>query len=404
MRWGYANELGPFQIWDALGFEATAGRIASEGRELPQLASRMLGTHPEAESFYRVFDPGGDGKRQLQKEYFDFNAATYKALEPRPGIILLSDLKHDRGIVKSNPGASLIDLGDGVLCCEFHSKANAIGDDIMQMIRAGLSELETNFDAMVIGNQGENFSAGANLMMVLLAAQDGEWEELDAACRAFQQMNMALKYSPKPVVAAPFGLALGGGCEMPMHCARVQASAELYMGLVEVGVGVIPAGGGCKEMLLRSRDVKKIFEQIGFAKVSASAVDARQLRYLRDGDGTSMNPERLIDDAKRLALALVPGYAPPVPKEVQVSGDEGFALMKMGVWMALQGGYISAYDAVIGEKLAYVLSGGRLTGTPAVSEQYLLDLEREAFLSLCGRMETQQRIQHMLKTGKPLRN
>jgi 3-hydroxyacyl-CoA dehydrogenase len=405
MRWGYANVLGPFEIWDALGFEPTARRIALEGCELPEHILRMLGKQGSGEmSFYR---PGGileDG-REPRTEYFDLSAGEYRELEPRPGIAVLPDLKRSRGVVKTNPGASLIDLGDGVLCCEFHSKANAIGDDIVHMVRAGLAELETNFDAMVIGNQGENFSVGANLMMVLLAAQEQEWDDLSAAIQAFQQMNMSLKYAPKPVVAAPFGLALGGGCELPLHCTRIQASAELYMGLVEVGVGVIPAGGGCKEMLLRSHDLKKIFEQIGFAKVSASVVEARQFRFLRDGDGISMNPERLIDDAKQLALSLAPTHAPGAPRaDITVSGDEGFALMKMGVWMARQGGYISDYDAVIGEKLAYVLSGGRLTGTPKVSEQYILDLEREAFLSLCGRPETQQRIQHMLKTGKPLRN
>lgn len=399
MRWGYANALGPFELWDALGFESTAHRISSEGRELPELVVRMLGAG--AKSFYRPADTAN----QPRTEYFDLLATSYKEIEPRPGITLLADVKRARGLVKKNPGASLIDLGDGVLCCEFHSKANAMGDDIMHMVRAGLAELETNFDAMVIGNQGENFSAGANLMMVLLAAQEQEWDDLNAAIQSFQQMNMALKYAPKPVVAAPFGLALGGGCELPLHATRIQASAELYMGLVEVGVGLIPAGGGCKEMLLRSHDIKKIFEQIGFAKVSTSAVEARQFRYLRDGDGVSMNPERLIGDAKHLALSLVPDHAPGGPRtDITVSGDEGFALMKMGVWMAQQGGYISAYDAVIGEKLAYVLSGGRLTGKPQVSEQYLLDLEREAFLSLCGHKETQQRIQHMLKTGKPLRN
>src|SRR6202021_1402920 len=299
---------------------------------------------------------------------------------------------------------SLIDLGDGVLCCEFHSKANAIGDDIMHMVRAGLAELETNFDAMVIGNQGENFSAGANLMMVLLAAQEQEWDELNAAIQAFQQMNMSVKYSPNPVVAAPFGLALGGGCETPLHCTRIQASAELYMGLVEVGVGLIPGGGGCKEMVSRTKDVKKIFEQIGFAKVSSSAAEARQFRYLRDGDGISMNPERLIDDAKQTALSLTAGYAPGAPRtDITVSGEDGFALMKMGVWMARQGGYISDYDAVIGEKLAFILSGGRLTGTPKVSEQYILDLEREAFLSRAGRPEPHESIQQMRKTGKPPR-
>jgi 3-hydroxyacyl-CoA dehydrogenase len=402
MRWGYANALGPFEIWDALGFEPTARRIALEGRELPERVLRMLGKQGSGEmSFYR----SADSEREPRNDYFDLTAGEYAALEPRPGIIVLPDLKRARGVVKANPGASLIDLGDGVLCCEFHSKANAMGDDIVQMVGAGLAELETNFDAMVIGNQGENFSAGANLMMVLLAAQEQEWDDLSAAIHAFQQMNMSLKYAPKPVVAAPFGLALGGGCELPLHCTRIQSSAELYMGLVEVGVGLIPAGGGCKEMLLRSHDLKKVFEQIGFAKVSTSATEARQFRFLRDGDGISMNSERLIDDAKKLALSLVPGYAPGAPRtDITVSGDEGFALMKMGVWMARQGGYISDYDAAIGEKLAFVLSGGRLTGTPKVSEQYILDLEREAFLSLCGRAETQQRIQHMLKTGKPLRN
>src|SRR5579863_4578744 len=298
MRWGYANELGPFEIWDALGFETAARRIALEGRELPERILRLLGNHgPVAKSFYR---PAGFSEVDCEPrtEYFDLIASTYQELEPRPGITVLADLKRARGVVKTNPGASLIDLGDGVLCCEFHSKANAIGDDIMHMVRAGLAELETGFDAMVIGNQGENFSAGANLMMVLLAAQEQEWDDLSAAVHAFQQLNMSLKYAPKPVVAAPFGLALGGGCEIPLHCRRVQASAELYMGLVEVGVGLIPAGGGCKEMLLRSHDLRKIFEQVGFAKVSTSAVEARQFRFLRDGDGISMNPERLIDDAK----------------------------------------------------------------------------------------------------------
>ena len=399
MRWGYANSMGPFELWDALGFEETARRVEAEGRALPDNVQRMRAAG--AQSFYR----SADADRQPKTEYFDLAGSGYQALEPRPGITVLSDLKRARGVVKKNAGASLIDLGDGVLCCEFHSKMNSLGDDILHMVRAGLTELETNFDAMVIGNQGEQFSVGANLMMVLLAAQEGEWDELNAAVHRYQQLNMALKYASKPVVAAPFGMALGGGCETPIHCTRIQASAELYMGLVEVGVGLIPAGGGCKELLTRSRDIKKIFEQIGFAKVSSSASEARQFKYLRDGDGVSMNPERLIDDAKQLALSLVPGHAPGAPRtDVEVSGEAGFALMKMGVWMARQGGYISDYDVVVGEKLAHVLSGGRLTGSPQVSEQYLLDLEREAFLSLCGRRETQARMQHMLKTGKPLRN
>ena len=399
MRWGYANTFGPFELWDALGFVPTARRIEAEGRALPESIHKMLWAG--AQSFYRAADAGG----QPKTEYFDLAGSGYHELEPRPGVTVLRDLKRARGVVKSNAGASLLDLGDGVLCCEFHSKMNALGGDIMQMLRAGLAELETNFDAMVIGNQGENFSVGANLMMVLLAAQEEEWDELNAEIHRYQQLNMALKYAAKPVVAAPFGMSLGGGCETPLHCTRVQASAELYMGLVEVGVGLIPAGGGCKEMLMRSRDVKKIFEQIGFAKVSGSAVEARQMKFLRDGDGISMNAERLLDDAKQLALSLVASHAPGAPRtDITVTGQDGFALMKMGVWMARQGGYISDFDVVVGEKLAHVLSGGRLTGSQQVSEQYLLDLEREAFLSLCGRRETQARMQHMLKTGKALRN
>jgi 3-hydroxyacyl-CoA dehydrogenase len=405
MRWGYANELGPFELWDALGFVETARRIeagwnGSEPRVLPENVQRMLNSG--AHSFYRDADVNGEPRT----EYFDLAGGNrYTVIETRPGITVLSGVKRARGVVEKNAGASLVNLGDGVLCCEFHGKMNALGEDVFSMLQTGLAKLGNGFDAMVIGNQGENFSVGANLMMVLLGAQEQEWDELNAAINRFQQINMAIKYSPRPVVAAPFGMSLGGGCEIPMHCARVQASAELYMGLVEVGVGLIPGGGGCKEMLLRSRDLRGIFEQIGYGKVSSSAAEARQFKYLRDGDGISMNAERLIDDAKQLALSLIPGYAPGAPKtDIKVTGADGFASLKMGIWMARQGGYISDYDVVVGEKLAHVLSGGRLTGTPEVSEQYLLDLEREAFLSLCGRAETQQRMQHMLKTGKALRN
>ncbi|MGH9559215.1 MAG: enoyl-CoA hydratase/isomerase family protein, partial [Bryobacteraceae bacterium] len=261
-----------------------------------------------------------------------------------------------------------------------------------------------NFQAMIVANQGEVFSAGANLMLVLLAAQEGEWDELARMVHRFQQVNLTLKYAPVPVVAAPFSRALGGGCEIPLHCARIQASAETYMGLVEVGVGVIPAGGGCKEMLARLKDPRRIFELIGMAKVSSSAEEARQLGYLHRADRVSMNPNRLIGDAKALALALARDYAPPTRATIKVGGESAFAMMKLGAWSLRQGGYISDYDAIIAEKLAHVLSGGRLTGEQMVSEQYLLDLEREAFLSLCGNPKTQERMQVMLKTGKPLRN
>jgi len=399
MRWGYAHTMGPFELWDALGVASTCARMAQEGRAVPANVERMLASG--VTSFYRAADAAGHPRTQ----YFDFAANAYADLEERPGVIELSALKRARGVVKKNAGASLIDLGDGVLCVEFHSKMNAIGDDIIAMLHAGLDETERNFEAMVIANQGENFSVGANLMLLLLAAQEGEWDDLNIAIQRFQRCGMALKYAAKPVVAAPFGMTFGGGCEIPLHATRLQASAELYMGLVEVGVGLIPGGGGCKEMLLRAPNLQTAFETIGYAKVSGSAAEARKMRLLRESDGISMNAERLIGDAKALALSLVADYAPGTPRtDIKVAGQDGFALLKIGIYTARQGGYISDYDCFIGEKLAYVLSGGCATGEQLVSEQYLLDLEREAFLSLCGRRETQARIQHMLKTGKPLRN
>lgn len=399
MRWGYNFKYGPFELWDALGVADTARRMEEEGVALPDNVRRMLSSG--ATAFYRPDDRDGNpGAR-----YFDLSCTRYETLEPRPGVLVLSDLKRARGVVKKNPGASLVDLGDGVLCVEFHSKMNSLGDDAVQMIRAGIDETARNYQAMVIANQGENFSAGANLMMVLLASQEGEWDELDAAVRRFQGASMAIKYAPKPVVAAPFGMTLGGSCEFVLHAARAQASAETYMGLVETGVGLIPAGGGCKEMIIRLGDAKEAFELIGYAKVSTSGGNARELKLLRPQDGVSMNQERLIVDAKRAALALAPTYAPGTPREdIKVEGDAGYALMKMGLFLAHEAGYISDYDCVVGEKLAHILSGGRLTGEQLVSEQYLLDLEREAFLSLCGNAKTQERMQHTLKTGKPLRN
>ncbi len=399
MKYGFVFKLGPFELWDALGVQETVDRMTRDGCTVPASVQRMLASG--AKSFYQAADRDGEPHTR----YFDLVNGEYRDLEPRPGVQVLKEIKRARGVVKKNPGASLIDLGDGALCVEFHSKMNAIGDDTVQMIRAGIEETSRNYEATVIANQGDNFCVGANLMMVLLAAQDGEWEELDQAIRRFQQMNMAIKYAPKPVVVAPFGMTLGGGCEIALHGARVQASAETYIGLVEVGVGLIPGGGGCKEMLLRLGHAKSAFELIGYAKVSTSAANARELGILRAQDGVSMNPERLVGDAKRAALALAPTYAPGAPREViPVEGDAGYALLKMAMILAREGGFISEYDMVVGEKLANILSGGRLTGSQKVSEQYLLDLEREAFLSLCGQPKTQERMQHMLKTGKPLRN
>jgi 3-hydroxyacyl-CoA dehydrogenase len=399
MRWGYANKLGPFELWDALGFRYVVDRLEKEGRALPAniQALRKAG----AASLYRHCHEGGQPKNL----YFDFPKNDYYEIEERPGIVVLSGRKRARGTVRQNPGASLVDLGDGVVCVEFHSKMNSIGEDTIAMLYAGLEELDKNFDAMVIGNDGENFSVGANLMMMLLGAQEGEWDELNAAIHRFQQVNMALKYASKPVVAAPFARTLGGGCEIVLHTARAQASAELYMGLVEAGVGLIPGGGGCKELLLRLHDPRRVFELIGYAKVSMSAEEAKKLGLLHRLDHVSMNPERLIGDAKSLALALAHDYAPPHPhNRIKLSGENGFSLLKLGLWTLRKGNYISDYDVVVGEKLAKVLTGGNLTGEPEVTEQNLLDLEREAFLSLCGNPKTQERMQHMLRTGKPLRN
>ncbi|HYP15463.1 MAG TPA: 3-hydroxyacyl-CoA dehydrogenase NAD-binding domain-containing protein, partial [Bryobacteraceae bacterium] len=397
MRWGYGHALGPFELWDALGFIETADRLEREGRALPSNIVEMR--RSGASGFYRY--PEATSKT----EYFDLGAGVYRELDPRPGVLVLKDVKRARGIVQNNAGASLVDLGEGVLCVEFHSKMNALGDDAVAMLHTGLAETERNFAAMVIANEGENFSAGANLMLILLAAQDGEWEELNAAVQRFQKVNMALKYAAKPVVAAPFSRVLGGGAEVVLHCTRSQASAELYMGLVEVGVGLIPAGGGCKEMLIRLREPRRIFELIGMAKVSGSAEEAHELGLLHKADRVSMNPERLIEDAKQSALALVTTHTPGATRhDVPVAGEAGYAAMKLGAWMMHEGAYISDHDMVIAEKLAHVLSGGRATRAGMISEQSLLDLEREAFLSLCGMPKTQERIAYMLKNGKPLRN
>ncbi|MDX2179755.1 MAG: 3-hydroxyacyl-CoA dehydrogenase/enoyl-CoA hydratase family protein [Bryobacteraceae bacterium] len=381
MRWGYAHKLGPFELWDTLGFQSVCERIEKEGRALPENVSRMR--QAGAPSWYSAGDPS----RVL------------------PGCVSIASTKRQRGVVEANPGASLVDLGDGALCLEFHSKMNSLGADSVAMVYRGIEELAKNFEAMVIANEGENFSVGANLVLVLMAALDGEWDELNGAIHQFQQAMMAVKYAPKPVVAAPFGRALGGGCEIVLHSRGVQASAELYMGLVEVGVGLIPGAGGCKELIARLKDPRKAFDLIGYAKVSGSAEDAKALGLLDRGASVTMNQDRLIADAKALALSMTRGYAPGAPRsDIKVAGAPGKAILKMGAWLARQGNFISDHDLAIAHKLAHVLCGGDLTGESQVSEQYLLDLEREAFLSLCGTPKTIERIQAMLKTGKPLRN
>ena len=318
-------------------------------------------------------------------------------------------------VVRKNSGASLIDTGDGVLQVEFHSKMNAIGGDTIQMLHAGVKEASQNFAALVVANGAPNFSAGANLMLLLLEAQEGNWDDVDMMIRAFQGATMALKYADVPVVVAPAGMTLGGGCEMVLHAARVQAAAESYIGLVEVGVGLIPAGGGTKEMLARAMEalpsgdplpaVQRVFETIAFAKVSTSGPDALRLGYLGGGDEITMNRDRLLADAKAQALAMVSDYRPAQPRQaIRVGGEDLFATLKLGVHLAWRAGRISDHDAVIGRKLAWILAGGNLTHPSTLTEQQLLDLEREAFLSLCGERKTMERIGHTLKTGKPLRN
>jgi 3-hydroxyacyl-CoA dehydrogenase len=302
---------------------------------------------------------------------------------------------------------------------EFHSKMNSIGGDTIQMIHEGLKRTQADFEGLVIGNQGQNFSVGANLMLILLEAQDQNWEEIDAMVRSFQKANMALKYAEKPVVVAPFGMTLGGGCEMSLHSQNLQAAAETYMGLVELGVGLIPAGGGTKEMLLRSVRkarqssdeylfpyLRESFEIIALGKVSGSALDARSLGFLKEGDGISMNRDRLIQDAKERVLSLArQGFQKPLPPlEIRAAGEQALTSLKLGMHLMRRAGTLSDYDVALGTKLAYVLCGGDCNNTQWVSEQYILDLEREAFLSLCGQRKTRDRIQHMLQKGKPLRN
>jgi 3-hydroxyacyl-CoA dehydrogenase len=294
---------------------------------------------------------------------------------------------------------------------------NAIGGDTLEMIHAGVKEAATNFAGLVVGTEASNFSAGANLMLLLLEAQEGNWDEIDAMVRAFQGATQALRYADVPVIVAATGLALGGGCEMALHADRVQASAETYIGLVEAGVGLIPAGGGTKEMAARSAEarpdpradllpfVQQAFELIGFGKVSTSAAHARELGLLRDVDRVTMNTERLIEDAKALALARAEeGYQRPSPREIAVGGATLLAALKLGVHLAWRAGRISDHDALVGRTLAFILAGGSLPHPTIVSEQYLLDLEREAFLKLCGERKTLERIQYTLKTGKTLRN
>ena len=408
MRWGFAWELGPFEVWDAIGAEKMAAALERERKQIPPIVAEVLASPKK--SFYE--------SEKGRAKYFDMASPALQPIAEPAGIIILKSLKERTPVVQSNAGASLIDLGDGVVCCEFHSKMNAIGGDLVAMLHAGVARLGKEFDAMVIANQAPNFCVGANLMLVLIGAQEGEWDDIHMAVRQFQRVNMAVKYAPRPVVAAPQGMALGGGCEISLHAARIHAAAEAYIGLVETGVGLIPGGGGTKEMLIRANEhsagaedldlfhaMKPVFQNIAMAKVSTSGEEARSLGYLRPSDSIAMNRDRQVADAKETALAMVrAGYHPPAPAEIRVLGEEFLAGAKLAIHMLVRGEFATEYDGVVGRKLAYVLAGGGITAPQSVSEQYILDLEREAFVSLCGERKTQERIAHTLKTGKPLRN
>jgi len=387
MKWGFGWEMGPFEMWDVLGLQPTMEPQIQGGGPIPPLAQAALAAGGR---FYR------DGQAFTPVE------GVYRPVELPSGWVILKK-EH---VIKQNAGATLRDLGQGVACLEFHSKMNTIGGDIISMLFAALDEVNTNFEGLVIGNQGVHFSAGANLMLLMMEAVEGNWDEIHGMVRTFQRATRAIKYNSKPVVVAPFGMTLGGGCELAISAPRLQAAAETYIGLVEAGAGLIPAGGGCTEMLARGHHkIREVFENIGLGKVSTSAEDARKLLYILPGDGVSVNTERLIHDAKNVLLEMVStGYHPPVPPELPVLGQPASAELKLGIYLMQQSGHITAHEAEIARKLAHVICGGDISRPTTAPEQYFLDLEREAFVSLCGQPKTLARMEHLLKKGKVLRN
>jgi 3-hydroxyacyl-CoA dehydrogenase len=409
MCWGFGWELGPFEAMDAIGLRELLVACDVTPEQAPPLVAARLAEHLAA---------GTAGAAAASVNSFRDG----RRVAPAAGTVLLRATREAKPPLKQNAGGSLVDLGDGVLALELRSKLNLIGGDTMAMITAGLKEAERNFAALVIATDAVNFSAGANLVLLLLEAQDGNWDEIDLMVRTFQNANMAMRYAAVPVVIAPSGLALGGGCEMVLHADRVQAASETYIGLVETGVGLIPGGGGTKEMVARGAEkhgtqpvgpqtdllpeMQRVFETIGLAKVSTSGASARQLELLRDCDRITMNRDRLVADAKALALTRVAeGYqAPPRRMAIPVGGEPLEAALKLGLHLMHRAARISDHDLLVGRALAHIIAGGTLPHPSVVTEQQLLDLEREAFLKLCGQRKTLERIQHTLKTGKPLRN
>lgn len=406
MKWGFGWELGPFEMWDAIGVQKSIKVMESEGTVVPSWIKEMVakGNH----TFYKEED--GDC-------YF-YNGGEYQLIKENPKVMNLKRIKKKQGVIKKNSGASLIDVGDGVALLEFHSPNNAIGPDSIQMIKTAIDEVEKNYKGLVIGNEGKNFCVGANLALILMEAQDDNLFEIDLMVRQFQEAMMKIKYCSKPVVAAPFAMTLGGGAEVCLPADHIQASIETYIGLVEVGVGLIPGGGGNKELYLRhlagfpngvdvdlQQIANRVFETIAMAKVSTSAEEARENNFLSMIDGVSVNADHLLYDAKQAVLALhQKGYRPPIRQKIPVVGATGYAALLLGAQAMYQSGYISDHDLMIAKKLAYVIAGGNVPFGTEVDEQYLLDLERKAFLSLIQEPKSQQRMQHMLVKGKPLRN
>ncbi|MFC4323553.1 3-hydroxyacyl-CoA dehydrogenase/enoyl-CoA hydratase family protein [Litchfieldia salsa] len=406
MKWGFGWELGPFETWDAIGLEQSVEKMKVEGIDIPDWILEML--ENGFTSFY---------KKDLNGISY-FHKGEYVGINSNHKNIHIKRLKEEKGVIKKNSGASLIDLGDDVALLEFHSQSNAIGLDIIQMINFAVEEVDCNYKGLVIGNQGKNFCVGANLALILMEAQDDNYFEIEMVVRHFQQAMTNIKYSSKPVIAAPFGMTLGGGAEICLPASAIQASSETYMGLVEVGVGLIPGGGGNKELYINHLNgipngvevdlqnvANKVFETIATAKVSTSAEEARLTNFLQSNDGVSVNSDHLLHDAKQKVISMYnTGYQSPKRKKIPITGESGYAALLLGAQTMKYSGYISDHDLKIATKLANVIAGGKLPFGTLVDEQYLLDLEREAFLSLVGEPKSQARMQHMLVKGKPLRN
>lgn len=408
MKWGFGWQVGPFETWDAIGVRKSVERMKEEGETVPAWVEALLDKGHE--TFYKEEDGN----------VYYFDETDYKQVSFNEKEINLRRLKDTNGVIMKNAGASLIDIGDGVALLEFTSPNNSLGLDVIQMINKSIEEVDNNdnYKGLVIGNQGRNFCVGANIALMLMEAQDDNFFELDMVVRQFQNMTLNIKYAEKPVVVAPFGMSLGGGAEVTLPAASVQATTETYLGLVEVGVGLIPGGGGTKELYMKMlRDLPQgvkfdlmqvantVFERVAMASVSTSAEEARENGFLNRYDGVSVNPDHQLYDAKQRVLALnTMGYQAPQPEMIPVVGDAGYAAMLLGAKNLHLSGYASEHDLKIAEKLAYVISGGRIKEGTLISEQTMLDLEREAFLSLIAEPKTQQRMQHMLLKGKPLRN